>query len=327
MGWGVLAALWPLVAWGMVWLGLLWRWVFQVDKPPVQFHRKALTHGAVDAGENQDVHLQSTQEESKPFRVNRKPEWVTTEVLRLKAHMHKSGCRKVAQAFNQKHGPQCTVSKSFVAEVLKRNQYALQCLRREIKSKKPFPTAVNTTWAMDLTFQATSGGEQQTALGIIDHGSRLLLCLQTLTSKNSWTLLGQLCLAIGHYGKPKAIRTDNEPVFTSSLFKLFVTVAGIQHQLIALRSPWQNGRIERLFGTLKPLLEQLVLPSQAALQVALDEFLLFYNHCRTHQNLDGRTPAQAWNKVTWADLRQNPPQEVTLVHAMDGVCVGYYIRR
>jgi hypothetical protein len=61
--------------------------------------------------------------------------------------------------------------------------------------------------------------------------------------------------------------------------------------------------------------------------VALDEFTLIYNHVRTHQNLEGRTPAQAWNKVTWTDLKQNPPKEVTLVHALDGLCVGYYIRR
>jgi putative transposase len=139
--------------------------------------------------------------------------------------------------------------------------------------------------------------------------------------------LGQLCLAIGRYGKPKAVRTDNERVFTSALFNLFFTMVGIKHQRIQLHSPWQNGRIERLFGTLKPLLKQLVIPSQAALQMALDEFKLFYNHCRTHQNLDGLTPAQVWNKTTWADLKQNPPKEITLVHALDGACVGYHIRR
>jgi hypothetical protein len=63
------------------------------------------------------------------------------------------------------------------------------------------------------------------------------------------------------------------------------------------------------------------------LQRALDEFALFYNHVRTHQNLDGRTPEQAWNKVTWIDLKQNPPKEVTLVHALGRLVRGYYIRR
>jgi putative transposase len=332
MGWedvvGV-PALWPLVQWCVVWLRLwlewFWRGVLRFHLPRPVFRCKVLAHEAGKVDEGQSTAPDAPA--SKPYRVNRKPEWAIAEVLCFKAHMPKQGCRKVADAFNQKHGPACTVSKSWVAEILKRNQYALWCLSREIKNKKPTPTAVNAVWAMDLTFQMDAEHQQQTMLGIIDHGSRALLCLQTIFNKNSWTLLGQLCLAIGRYGKPKAMRTDNERVFTGWLFKLFFTMAGIKHQRIALHSPWQNGRIERLFGTLKPLLKQLVIPGQAALQMALDEFKLFYNHCRTHQNLDGLTPAQAWNKTTWADLKQNPPKEITLVHALDGLYVGYHIRR
>jgi putative transposase len=259
------------------------------------------------------------------FRSRRKPDWVIREVLKLKAYMPKAGCRKVAQAFNQRHSHRVTVGKSFVADCLKKHQYDLLELQRKMKNKKPWPTRVNANWAMDLTFHADERGIQQTVLGIIDHGSRMLLRLQTVANKKSWTLLGHVCLAIGRYDKPKAIRTDNEAVFTSRLFKLFLAMAGIKHQRTQLHSPWQNGRIERLFGTLKPLLRQLTIASHAVLQVALDEFTLFYNHVRTHQNLDGRTPAQAWNKVTWTDLKQNPPKEVTLVQALDGLCVGYHI--
>jgi putative transposase len=210
---------------------------------------------------------------------------------------------------------------------LRKHQYELLELQRKMRTRKPWPGKVNAIWAMDMTFHTNSLDHQQTAFGIIDHGSRMLLRLHTVVNKTSWTLLGHVCLAIGRYGKPKAIRTDNEALFTSRLFKLFLAMAGIKHQRIQLHSPWQNGRIERLFGTLKPLLRQLTIPNQAALQVALDEFTLFYNHVRTHQNLDGRTPEQAWNKVTWIDLKQNPPKEVTLVQALDGLCVGYYIRR
>jgi putative transposase len=351
MGWedaavGV-AALWPLVQWYTVWLGFvsslvcwllygLWQklqrlqqlrcWPFKADKPQGHFYRKATNRESREAEQDTDAIATQTVK-PKLYRVNRKPEWVSEEILRIKANLRKDGCRKVAHAFNQKHGPTHTVSKSFVAELLKRNQYALWCLRREIQNKKSTPTKVNAVWAMDLTFQMDAQHQQQTALGIIDHGSRALLCLQTLTSKNSWALLGQLCLAISQHGKPKTVRTDNEGVFTSKLFKGFYKMAGIKHQRTQPCSPWQNGRIERLFGTLKPLLKQLVIPGQLALQMALDEFKLFYNHCRTHQNLDGLTPAQVWNKVTWVDLKQNPPKEITLVHALDGTCVGYHIRR
>jgi hypothetical protein len=143
MGWGVavvgVAVLWPLVQWCVIWLGLewLWRGVLRFHQPRLGFRRKALAYGVGEVDQSQPA-APDTQA-AKPYRVNRKPEWAIAEVLRFKAHMQKQGCRKVADAFNQKHGPTCTVSKSLVAEILKRNQYALWCQFRQIKNKKPTP--------------------------------------------------------------------------------------------------------------------------------------------------------------------------------------------
>jgi putative transposase len=108
---------------------------------------------------------------------------------------------------------------------------------------------------------------------------------------------------------------------------VFLKLVGIHHQRIAVCSPWCNGRIERLFGTLKPLLRQLVIPSKAALQLALQEFTLFYNHARPHQNLCGLTPAEKWNGYCTADLAQTPAKWAVLVQALDGLLVGYWMRR
>lgn len=165
------------------------------------------------------------------------------------------------------------------------------------------------------------------ALGIIDHGSRLVTYLRTLVNKRSWTLLGHLCLAMGRHGKPGHIRTDNEVIFSSWVFTTFLRLTGIRHQRIPTCAPWQNGRMERLFGTLKPLLRQLLILSKAALQQALEEFTLFYNHVRPHQNLGGLTPAEAWNGYSQPDLAQTPPKHTTIVRALDGLLVGYWMRR
>ncbi len=152
------------------------------------------------------------------------------KVLRLKAHMHHSSCRKVAGAFNQQYGHRAAVGKSFVADCLKKHRHELLELQREMKNRKPWPAKVNAIWAMDLTFHLDAKGRQHDALGIIDHGSRMLLRLHTVINKTSWTLLGHVCLAIGRYGKPNAICTDNEAVFdlppTSRIFKLFLAMAG-----------------------------------------------------------------------------------------------------
>ena len=259
----------------------------------------------------------------------RKPEWVIAEVLRLKVLMGALGCRKVADTFNQLHAAKsaCTVGKTFVSECLKANQYALACLRKDMRNRLPRAVPINAVWAMDLTFYTDASGRQQMALGMLDHGSRLVTCLHTLVNKRTWTLLGHLCLAIGKHGKPGRIRTDNEVIFTSWVFTTFLKLVGIRHQRIKTCAPWQNGRIERLFGTLKPLLRQLVIPSKAALQRALEEFTLFYNHARPHQNLDGLTPAQKWNGWSNTDVLQTPPQRAVPVRALDGLMVGYCLRR
>lgn len=266
------------------------------------------------------------------LQTRRKPDWVVAEVLRLKALMGTSGCRKVATTFNRlhaqpNHGTAATVGKSFVAHCIHTHQYALQRLRTDMQAKRPRAVPVNAVWAMDLTFYTDPHGHTHTALGILDHGSRWLTHLKTVTNKSSWALLGHLCFAIASHGKPKRLRTDNEAVFTSQVFTTFLQLVGISHQRIQTCAPWQNGRMERLFGTLKPLLRQLAIPNAQALQNALQEFTLFYNHVRPHQNLQGLTPAEKWQWYSATDIAQRPPKSATLVQALHGLCVGYYMRR
>jgi len=108
-----------------------------------------------------------------------------------------------------------------------------------------------------MTGLADASGEINTILGIVDHSSRRALMLQAVRSKSSWQLLSWLCLAIDRFGKPHAVRTDNERCFTSRGFTYGLKLMGIRHQRINLGCPWQNGRTERLFGTLKHYLQQI----------------------------------------------------------------------
>ena len=56
----------------------------------------------------------------------------------------------------------------------------------------------------------------------------------------------------------------------------------------------------------------------------LQDFRFFYNHVRPHQNLDGRTPAEAWAGVDPFAARIK--QEYWF-EAWDGLLRGYYLRR
>jgi putative transposase len=217
-----------------------------------------------------------------------------------------------------------TVGKTYVSNMIRQHYYEILVLRRQIKNAKPKAVPKNLIWALDLTGKTTLDGRTWMILGIIEHASRAALTLEAVHSKSSWSLVGKLVAAIKRYGKPKIIRTDNEAIFTSRVFKLALSLLGIRHQTTDLHCPWQNGRVERFFGTLKESLNQLAVTSFDALNGALGEFRFFYNHVRSHQNLDGATPAEAWAGV---DPRTTRFKQEYWFEGWDGLLQGYYLRR
>lgn len=254
-----------------------------------------------------------------------KPAWLKTEILRLKALMPQAGCRTIADICNRRYAASrhITVGKTYVHQVLQRHKYEIQILRRNLKHAKPKAVPRNLIWGLDLTGKTDAHGKLHPLLGIIDHGSRALLHLQALHDKTSRTLIASIGHVIRAYGKPRIIRTDNEAIFTSKQFRVGLKKLGIRHQRTTPGCPWQNGRIERLFGTLKQVLDQWIVTGIEQLNIDLGIFRYWYNHVRLHQNLDGRTPAEAWSGT---DPHKQLPKEERWFEAWDGLLSGYYLR-
>jgi transposase InsO family protein len=137
------------------------------------------------------------------------------------------------------------------------------------------------------------------------------------------TLSTQNAYVFADYGLPNSIRTDNEAIFTAKLFRSVLFILGIRHKTIDKHCRWQNGRIERLFGTLKPLLKQVSCDSVSALNRRLFEFGLWHNHLRPHQHLYYLTPAERWHGMTSTDFVQRPPKQVCYVNAWGGLLTGF----
>lgn len=253
----------------------------------------------------------------------KKPAWVLAEVLRLAVHLQTP--RAIANNFNRLYGQQMTVGKTWVHARCRENAEVIAAMRRGMRGRPPRIVAAKLEWGLDLTLIRTSDGNQHPTIAIIDHGSRALLRIQVLTRKCIWTLLSEFCAACAEHGVPDAVRTDNEAMFTSRLWVSFFKLAGIKRQRTQPKSPWQNGRMERLFGTLKPLLRQLFIPDAAALQGRLHEFTQFYNHVRVHQNLGGLTPAEAWGGQSLNAVRRRYGQG-RWIQALDGLMLGYWLR-
>lgn len=223
-----------------------------------------------------------------------KPPWAKAELILLKARMPAAGCRALADLFNRRHAPDMTVSKSYVADVMKRHALEIRIERRRMRRQRPGASPRNRVWALDLTGKTDQHGRLHMILGIIDHGSRFALELARIADKRALTVLGHLVRCVLRHGRPRFLRTDNEAIFTSFVFRIGPALLGIRHQRTEPHCPWQNGRIERLFGTLKAPLDQRQVEDAAQLDNDLKAFRLWYNHVRPHQNLDGRTPREVW---------------------------------
>ena len=166
--------------------------------------------------------------------------------------MPDNGCRKIADTFCYVYAAKGeTVGRTFVADLVKAQAETIIRLRREMKNGVPKKVPRNLIWALDLTFLPTPGGSSRPIIGVIDHGSRACLALRTLTSRRSVDILRVVFDLVDRFGKPKILRTDNEPIFTSWLFRASLWLLGIRQQRTAPFAPWQNGRIERLFLTPK----------------------------------------------------------------------------
>ena len=114
-------------------------------------------------------------------------------------------------------------------------------------------------------------GQPHLALAILDHASRACLRLQRLSDKFSWTLVQELMQAVKRYGRPQFLRTDNEAVLVSRVFRFGLWLLGIQHQRIEPGCPWQNGRVERFIGAVKRELAREPVADEREMTKALQE--------------------------------------------------------
>ena len=77
---------------------------------------------------------------------------------------------------------------------------------------------------------------------------------------------------------------------------------GIDEIVTAYRSPWQNGYVERVIGSIKrECLDHLIILNENHLRSVLDDYISFYNKYQTHLGInkdspEGR-PAQTAGKI------------------------------
>ena len=265
--------------------------------------------------------IQQQTPPSQGFRNRPKPLWVRREVIHLTAICPAAGCRAIAGVFNRlyAHRKNITVSKSWVYATWQQHRYDILMERKRIRQRPALNWPRNQIWQADLTQIPDLDGQPQRIFGCVDTGTRACLGLTAIKHKTSLILLQQVLTLCQTYGMPRAIQTDNERCFTSLTFRLGLRWLGIRHITTEVASPWQNGRIERFFGTFKHYVRQVAIP-KSAMTANLQIFRQFYNQVRPHANLGGRTRAEAWS-----GRRHNLMGKGYYINEWDGVLKGIYL--
>ena len=170
-------------------------------------------------------------------------------------------------------------------------------VRRPEPQERPFGavSGPNDTWCVDFKgWFRTGDGRRCDPLTVTDAASRFLLGLElvTPTGEGVWPVMMGL---FREYGLPRAIRSDNGPPFASTgaggLTRLSVCWAklGIDLERTQPGCPYQNGRHERMHGTLKAECCRPAAATPAAQQARFDAFRDEYNEQRPHEAL-GQVP-------------------------------------
>ena len=252
-------------------------------------------------------------------------------------------CRKRAEVVNRQFAERgVSVGRTHVATTLRDATADIVSPRRTFKHRVPKAMSRNRVWALDLTGKADLSEHEQMVFGLLDHGTRACLRLSPLTDKRSVTILLELIVAFRRFGLPKRLRMDNdaqgcasaasagdgmdaggratqgavagnagaaEACFNSRLMRSGLALIDIRLQTTELHCPWQNGSIERFFGTFKQCLDRIVITDTDDLRRKLIEFRAWYNHVRTHhRSFSSRTGILAflYNDTVGASGAEKP---------------------
>ena len=134
--------------------------------------------------------------------------------------------------------------------------------------------------------------------------TRECLSIDTARCLGSQDVLERLAELFATRGIPAYIRSDRGADFTAKVVRRWLSRMGVQTLYISPGSPWENGYIERINGTLSyELLDCEIFTSLREAQILIERRRIEYNTFRPHSALGGRPPAPE----SWQPVHVEPP--------------------
>lgn len=207
----------------------------------------------------------------------------------------RKGRMKVIRLVQKKH-PEFGSSR--IRRVYEQYGFALQKkLKRRVKHNPVNPICVplkrNIEWGIDFMSDALTDGRKIRTLNIVEHFNRECLGIHVSRSIPAVRVIEFLERKIEKHGKPKAIRTDNGPEFTSKAFQLWMKKNDIDWSKIQKGCPQENAIVERFNRTYREdVLDANLFYHVEHAQRITDEWIEEFNTLRPHQSLNQLTPTE-----------------------------------
>jgi len=125
---------------------------------------------------------------------------------------------------------------------------------------------------------------------ILGHERRELLHLAITSNPTAEWTARQITEAFPWDEAPRYLVRDNDRTY-GHIFRHRLLAMGIHDRPTALRSPWQNGLVERVIGSLRrECLDHVITKNEKHLRRVLKSYMIYYNRSRTHLSLNKDPP-------------------------------------
>src|SRR5437870_12662037 len=165
--------------------------------------------------------------------------------------------------------------------------------------------------SIDFIVVPTIAFQQLFAFLVLGHGRRRLLWIAVTRNPTAEWLARQITEAFPWERAPKYLIRDNDRAFGVA-FKARIRAMGIRDQPISFRSPWQNGYVERLIGSIRrECTDHLLVFNAEHLRRILSKYASYYNEARTHVSLGKDAPCRRPIEQ-FGDIVAYPPRAAQL---------------
>ena len=179
---------------------------------------------------------------------------------------------------------------------------------------------------MDLFVVPTIGFDLLYAFVIVRLERRNLVWITVTRNPTAEWVARQITEAFPWDGAPGYMIRDRDRIY-SAVVRRRLRAMGIRDKPIAPASPWQNGIVERLIGSIRrESVDHIIVLGEAHLRRILKSYARYYNETRTHRPWIRMRPflarfsETAWSghAPSWADFITTTPELKFSVHTGDG---------